>query len=129
MLKKMALSALLALSTIVSAQINLDLDLIISDTITERHATGSVVIDENVVTSIVFNSLESLIITVIAQEYEEAVTIQAQFFQKMEDDSLVPMTDEPLTVQASSNEPGTITINEPDNNGSLVLVITPSLVE
>jgi len=129
MLKKMALSSLLALSTIVSAQINLDLDLIISDTITERHATGSVVIDENVVTSIVFNSLESLIITVIAQEYEEAVTIQAQFFQKMEDDSLVPMTDEPLTVQASSNEPGTITINEPDNNGSLVLVITPSLVE
>jgi len=129
MLKKMALSSLLALSTIVSAQINLDLDLIISDTTTERHATGSVVIDENVVTSIVFNSLESLIITVIAQEYEEAVTIQAQFFQKMEDDSLVPMTDEPLTVQASSNEPGTITINEPDNNGSLVLVITPSLVE
>ncbi len=128
MLKKMALSALLALSTIVSAQINLDLDLMISDTATERHATGSVVIDENVVTSIIFNGLESLIITVIAQENEEGVTVQAQFFQKMEDDELVPMT-EPLAVQMARNEPGTITINEPDNNGSLVLIITPSFVE
>lgn len=129
MFKKALLSTLLAFSTIITAQINLDLNLTIATDGAERQGTGSLVIDENVVTSITFNGLESLVINLVAQVNEdETVVIQTQFFQKTEGEELAPLTD-PLGVQVQFNEPATIKINEPETGDSLVLVITPSQVE
>jgi hypothetical protein len=129
MFKKALLSTLLAFSTIITAQVNLDLNLTIVSDGAERQGTGSLVVDENVVTSITFNGLESLIINLVAQVNEdETVVIQTQFFQKIEDEELTPLTD-PLGVQVEFNEPATIKINEPETGDSLVLVITPSQVE
>ncbi len=129
MFKKALLSTLLAFSTIITAQVNLDLNLTITSDGAERQGTGSLVVDENVVTSITFNGLESLIINLVAQVNEdETVVIQTQFFQKTEDEELTPLTD-PLGVQVEFNEPATIKINEPETGDSLVLVITPSQVE
>ena len=128
MLKKTLLSTLLTLSTIASAQVGLDLNLTISNDVTERTATGSVTLDESTVTSVVFNGLESLIIDFVAERVdEETVNIQAQFYQQIEEE-LIPMT-EPLGVQVPFNQAGTITVNQADSTGSLVLTITPSLTK
>lgn len=129
MLKNMLLSAAFAVSTITATQINLDLNLTISHEEAKRYASGSVAINENEVTSIVFNGLESLIVDVIASQTEDnTVVIQTQLFQKMENEELVPMTD-PLAVQVPLQDPATFTINEEQGTGSLSLVIVPSLVE
>src|SRR5687768_1155164 len=115
MLKKTLLSTLLAISTIASAQVDLDLNLTISNDVTERTATGSVTVDESTVTSVVFNGLESLIIDFVAERVnEETVNLQAQFYQQIEEE-LVPMT-EPLGIQVQCNQAGTITVNDSDNS-------------
>jgi hypothetical protein len=128
MLKKIILSTLLVASTLVSAQCNLDLTLTITHGDTEQQSTGSVVVDENEVTSIVFNGLEALVIDVLTQVNEGIVTLETQFSQQMTEDDLVPVTDW-LGVQVKLGQAANITVTEPDNTGSLVLTITPSLVE
>ena len=129
MLKNILLSATFAVSTITATQINLDLNLTISHEETKRYANGSVAINENEVTSIVFNGLESLIVDIVATQTEDnTVVIQTQLFQKMENEELVPMTD-PLATEVSLQDPATFIINEEQGTGSLSLVIVPSLVE
>ncbi|HLC06643.1 MAG TPA: hypothetical protein VJJ26_00515 [Candidatus Babeliales bacterium] len=128
MLKKTLLSTLFAVSTIASANINLDLNLTISNGAAQRNATGSVVINEDEITSVVFNDLEALVIDFVAQRNDENITIQAQFFQRAENDELITMTDW-LSVEVPFDQAATITVNEADGSGSLVLVVTPSSVE
>lgn len=129
MFKKTLLSTLLAISTIASAQINLDLDLTISNNVTERNATSSIAIDESVVTPVVFNGLESLVINFVAEKAnEEIANIQAQLFQQTENEELIAVT-ESFEIQVPFNQAATVTVNETNGEGSLVLVVTPSLVE
>lgn len=130
MFKNILLSTALAVSTVAIAQINLDLSLTISHEDIQRNATGSLPVNDNEVTSIVFNGLESLVVDVVAaQSDSDNVIVQTQLLQRnMENDELIPMTD-PLAVQVPFGEPATFTINEEQGTGSLVLVIVPSLVE
>src|SRR5436190_10130661 len=121
MLKKLLLSAAFALSTLAAAsQINLNLELTITHEENKQTATGSVTINENEVTSIVFNGLESLIIDMVAQITNDTVVMQARFFQKMENEELLPIIDW-LAVQVPCGQPATFTINEAEGNGTLVL--------
>jgi hypothetical protein len=132
MVKKMLLSALFCASTIATAQISLDLNLTVKNSSIERNATGTVVVDENATASVMFDGFDSLVIDFTVQQSDDIVTIKTQFFQKTETDELVSAT-EILTVQVPFDQSAIVTVNEesntPDNDGSLVLVITPTLVE
>ena len=128
MLKKIILSAVFAASTLATAQINLDLNLTISHEETRQEAAGSVVINEDEETSVVFNGLESLVIDFIAHREDDIVTIQAQFLQRMEDEEFLPVADL-LVTQTQLGEAATFTISEEDGSGELLLVVVPSLVE
>ena len=129
MFKKIMLCAAVAVSSLAIAQINLDLNLSISYEENQQQATGSVIVNENEVTSIVFNGLESLIIDMaVAQTENDNVIIQAQFSQKMENDELMPIADA-LAVEAQLGQAATFTINAADESGALVLVVVPSVVE
>lgn len=128
MLKKILLSAAFAISTCATAQINLDLNLTISHEETQQQAAGSVVVDENEETSVVFNEFDSLIINLITQTEDDHVVIQAQFLQRLENEELLPIADE-LIAQVQLNEPATFTINEEDGSGALILVVVPSQVQ
>ncbi|HSC24667.1 MAG TPA: hypothetical protein VLB80_00420 [Candidatus Babeliales bacterium] len=129
MFKKVLLSALFAVSTLATAQVQLDLDLTIISQDIERHATGTIIIDENKTTSVVFDNLDTLIISFSAQIDGQIVKLQTQFFKAIENSDDVVVITEPLPVEVSYNESATITVNEADNNGSLILVVTPSIVE
>ena len=124
MLKKTLLSALLAASTIATAQINLDLSLTLNQD-TENSVTGAIVVDENVTTSIVFNGLDSMVVNLLADTNDDIVSIQTQFFQKTETEELVAIT-ELLPVQVALGNPATITINDQDSSNTLTLTITPT---
>lgn len=132
MLKKTLLSALFTVSTIATAQVSLDLNLTIKNPITERNASGTVIVEENVPATIVFDGLEALAFEVVANQESDDLTVQVQVFQITENENLVEITN-PLAVRVPFGQPATITVNEEsadeENNGSLVLVITPSLVE
>ena len=128
MFKKILLSAVLAVSTLATAQINLDLNLTISHEEAQQQATGSVVVNEDEATSVVFNGLESLIIDFVTQVENDTVVIQAQFLQRMENEELLPIADA-LVAQVQLDEPATFTINEEDGSGELVLVVVPSRVQ
>lgn len=128
MLKKTLLSVLLTISTLATAQINLDLTMKIQHQGAEHNVTGIVTVEENIITPIVFDGVEALIIGMSAQAEDELVTIQTQFFQKTETDELEAAT-ELFTVQVPLNEAATITVNDTNNDGAVILVITPSLVE
>ena len=128
MLKKLALGMLLTVSTLATAQISLDLALTITIQETEHRMAGTVVVDENVITPIIFDQFEALIAGISAQTDGEAVILQTQFFQKTEDEAFEAAT-ELFTVQVPFNEPATISINDTENEVSLVLIITPSPVE
>ena len=129
MLKKLVLSAMLAISTLAIAQVNLDLNLTISHEEITREAIGSVIINENEVASIVFDNLESLIIDLAVQSEDGNALVQAQFFQKMENDELLPIVENWLAVEVPFGAPATFTINEENGNGSLVLTVVPSAID
>jgi len=128
MLKKILLSAALAASTLATAQINLDLNLTISHEEAQQQATGSVVVNEDEATSVVFDGLESLIIDFITQVEDDNVLIQTQFLQRMENEELLPIADW-LVAQVPFDQPAAFTINEEDGSGALVLVVVPSRVQ
>ncbi len=128
MFKKTLLSALLIVSTLATAQINLDLDVTITNQVAEHHATGAIVVEENVTTSVVFDGLDALVVNFRAQTDNEIIDIHVQFFQKTDDDEFVAAT-EPVSVQVPFGQPATVTVNDTDNDGSLVLIITPTFVE
>lgn len=129
MLKKTLLSALLTVSTLATAQISLDLEVTVTNDVTEHRAAGIVLVDENVTTPIVFDGLDALIVGINAQTDGEIVLLQTQFFQRTEEnDDLTPAT-ELFAVQVPFNQAATITVNDTDNNGSLVLTITPTPAE
>ena len=132
MLKKTLLSTVLSLSTLATAQISLDLNLTVRNQAAQRDTSGTMVIDENTPVSVVFNEFETLVFDLLTSQADDEVTVQVQVLQKTETEELVAVT-EPLAVRVPFGQPATITINEDsadiENNGSLVLVITPSLVE
>ena len=128
MLKQTLLSALLTVSTIATAHINLELNLTENNQDTERQFVKTITIEENVATTVTFDDLDALALALIAQTDEANITIQTQFLQATETDELVPAT-EILPVQVPFGEQATVTVNDADNNYSLVLAITPTLVE
>ena len=128
MLKKTLLSTLIALSTIATTHINLNLDLTIKNEINEHNATGAVIVEENVPVSITFDGLDALVVNVNAQTDNENVTLQTQFFQKTDADEFEAIS-EILTVQVPFNQPATVTLHETDSDGVLILSIIPTTVE
>jgi len=132
MFKKALLTTLLSLSTIATATINLDLNLTIKNQAFERTASGTVVVEENVPASVVFNGLEVLTFNLLVNKEDDNAIIAMQLFQKTETDELIAATNE-LVVKVPFGQPATITVNEDSedetSNGSLILTITPSLVE
>jgi hypothetical protein len=132
MLKKTLLGTLLSLSPLATAQISLDLNLTVRNQTAQRDTSGTVVIDESTPISVIFNEFETLVFDLLTSQTGEEVTVQVQISQKTESDELVAVTD-PLAVRVPFGQPATITVNEEsadtENNGSLVLIITPTLVE
>ena len=128
MLKKTLLSTLFAVSTLATAQITLDLNMTITHQDMQRNIVSTVLVDEETTASVMFDGLDTLVVDFSTQTDGENVVINTQFFQKTETEELVPAT-ELFIVQVPFNEPATITVNDADNDGSLVLVITPTLVE
>jgi len=128
MFKKALLSTLIVASTIATAHINLNLDLTIKNEINEHNATGTVTIEENITASIMFDGLDALVVDINAQTDGENVTLQTQFFQKIDTDELLTIS-ELFTVQVPFDQPATITLHETDSDGSLVLSIIPTTAE
>ena len=128
MLKKTLLSTLFAVSTLATAQITLDLNMTITHQDMQRNIVSTVLVDEETTASVMFDGLDTLVVDFSTQTDGENVVINTQFFQKTDAEELIPAT-ELFTVQVPFNEPATITVNDTDNDGSLVLVITPTLVE
>jgi len=128
MLKKIVLSSLLAASTLVTAQINLNVEMMVTNEGTQRHFTHNVFVEENIHTSIMFDSQEPVIIDFLAQTNGNIVDITVQFFQQTEDGDTITAT-EPLTTQTVFNQATTITVSEADNaDNSVILVITPTVL-
>lgn len=128
MLKKLALGMLLTVSTLATAQISLDLSLTITVQSVEHRMAGTVIVEDNVITPIIFDNFEALVAGINAQTDGETVILQTQFFQKTEEATLEAAT-ELFTTQVAFNEPATISVNDAENDVSLVFVITPSPVE
>ena len=132
MLKKALLTTVLSLSTLATAQINLDLNLTLRHQDINRDTSGSVAVDEGTAVSVVFNDFESLAFDLLTNRDGDDIIVQVQILQRNENNDVVEITN-PLAVRVPFGQPATITVNEesPDveNNGSLVLVITPTLVE
>jgi hypothetical protein len=128
MFKKTLLSALFAVSTMATAQINLDFTMTLTTSLNQQQATGAVVVDQDTTASIVFDGLDALIVDIYTQVNDDIVDLHVQFFQKMENDELVPAT-ERFNVQVPFAQVATITVQDTDNIGSLVLAITPTFVE
>jgi len=128
MLKKTLLSALIAASTIATAHINLNIDITITDQVNEYKNKGSVVVEENVPMTIEFTDIDALVVGINAQTEDNIVTIQARFFEKNDADELSPISDV-FTVPVPFNEPAIITLDEPNNAGSIILSIIPTIVE
>jgi|GEM_PF-2486256 len=128
MLKKILLSSLIGLSHIAAGNINLNLDLMITDHTNTHTSQGNVSIEENTPVSITFDELDSLFILINAQRENEIVNLQVQFFQQVDTDEPLPLS-ELFVVQVPFDQLATITLNEPDNSGSLVLSITPTTID
>ncbi len=133
MLKQTLLTALLSLSTLAAASINLDLNVIVKNQFFEHSASGNIVLDENIPASIVFNEFETLTFNFIVNQEDESASIEVQIFQTTENDQLTAITN-PIIINVPFEEPAIITINEESNENedqptSLILTITPSLTE
>jgi len=132
MFKKALLTTLLSLSTIATATINLDLNLTIKNQTAERTTSATVIVEENIPTSVVFDGFEILTFALLVSQEDDNAIIVMQIFQKTETDDLAAITTE-LAVKVPFGQPATIIVNEDSedetNNGSLILTITPSLVE
>jgi hypothetical protein len=129
MLKKILLSTLVTASTLATAQIGLDLNLTINNQEAQRNIVGSIVIDEEVIVPVEFNGLDGLIVGLSTKKEDDNIFFSAQFFQKLENDEFEPVT-QVFNVQTALNETATITVNDPENEGtSIVLTITPTHVE
>lgn len=129
MLKQIVLSTLFTVSTLATAQINLDLNLTLTNQDVQNNIPGSITIDEEVIVPVEFNGLDGLVVGLRAKKGDDNITFDAQFFQKTEDDELVAVT-ELFETQAAINETATIIVNDPENeNTSLTLTITPTDVE
>lgn len=127
MLKKTLLSTLLAVSTLATAEINLNLDLTINNQDQTHHTTGAVIVDQDTTASIVFNGLDALVVDIYTQITDNIADLRVQFFQKTEIDELIAIS-EVFNVQVPVEETSTITMLD-ENNGSLILGITPSIIE
>lgn len=128
MLKKALLTTLLTLSTIAVADINLDLDLTIVNEGTEYNTHGSLVVKENITTSLALDDANTLIINMTVTQENEDVIIQTQLFEKVDSDTdEFEVISEPV-IKVAFNKTGTISLGNDDNN-SLTLSITPTLVE
>ena len=129
MLKKILLSTLLTASTLATAQISLDLNLTINNEGMQHNVPGSITIDEEVIVPVEFNGINGLVVGLRAQKNNDIVIIDAQFFQKVENDELAAVT-EVFNVEVTFNEAACITVNDPENgDASLVLAITPTQLE
>lgn len=124
MFKKMLLTVLFCASNIATAQLSLNLDIVITNQDITRSLQGTVLVDENVPASVEFAN--ELVLTLLTQVDGDVANIETQIFQKTENDELLTTTTM-LTVQVPLGETGTITVTEAD--GSLLLAITPTLVE
>ncbi len=129
MLKKIALSMLVTASTITTAQISLDLNLTINSQGMQHNIPGSITIDEGMIVPVEFNGVDGLIVGLRAQKNNDNVIIDAQFFQKVENDELAAVSDV-FHVETTFNEAASITVSNPeDDSASLVLTITPTQSE
>jgi hypothetical protein len=117
------------MSTLATAQISLDLNLAINTQDTQHNIPGSITIDEEVIVPVEFNGIDGLIVGLRAQKNNENVAIDAQFFQKVENNELAAVT-EVFHVETTFNETASIIVNNPeDDSASLVLTITPTQTE
>jgi len=129
MLKKILLSTLITASTLATAQITFDLNLAISSQGAQRNITGTIIVDEDTIVPVEFNGLDGFIVGLLAKNDNETIMINAQFFQKTENEELEAVT-QVFDVQTVLNETATITVNDPENNDtSIVLTLTPTNVE
>lgn len=128
MLKKTLLSALLTISTLATAQINLELNMTITHQELQRTIVSTVIVDEDTTASVMFEDVDTLSVNFFVHKENDTVLINTQFFQAIESNDSIPVT-ELFTMQVPLNEAATLTVNDPDNNGSLTLVIIPTLVE
>lgn len=135
MLKKMALSTLLLVSTITPMQLSLDLDLTLQNGDNPIQVTPTLVIDNETVTPVMFEGIENLIVNFFTQmENDNTVVVKAAFLQQTEENEFVAITNEPIiAVRTTWGETATITISDAsadeESNDALVLKITPSRVE
>jgi hypothetical protein len=127
MLKKALLSTLLTVSTIAIADINLNLDVTITNEATQENYRGNIVVEENVPTSIALDDANTLIINIVATQENEDIVIQTQVFKKIDNCDDFEMISEPA-IKVAPNQTRTITLNNIDN-GSLTLSITPTVTE
>ncbi len=128
MLKQIVLSTLFTVSA-ATAQINLDLNLTLTNQDIQNNIPGSITIDEEVIVPVEFNGLNGLVVGLLAKKGDDNIIFNAQFFQKSENDELVAVT-QVFETEAALNETATIIVNDPENeNTSLTLTITPTNVE
>jgi Na+-transporting NADH:ubiquinone oxidoreductase subunit NqrC len=128
MLKQIVLSTLFTVSA-ATAQINLDLNLTLTNQDIQNNIPGSISIDEEVIVPVEFNGLNGLVVGLLAKKGDDNIIFNAQFFQKSENDELVAVT-QVFETEAALNETATIIVNDPENeNTSLTLTITPTNVE
>ena len=129
MLKKILLSTLVTVSTVATAQINLDLNLAIKNDDIQHNIPGNIVVDEEVTLPIEFSGLDQLVLALFAKRDGETVIFNTQFFQKTENGEFDAAT-EIFTVQTTFGEVATIVVNDTQNeNSSLTLTMTPTQIE
>ena len=94
----------------------------------QRTIVSTVIVDEDTTASVMFEDVDTLSVNFFVHKENDTVLINTQFFQAIESNDSIPVT-ELFTMQVPLNEAATLTVNDPDNNGSLTLVIIPTLVE
>lgn len=127
MLKKALLSTLVLLSNVAVAQIQIDFDLAIENQENTRTVTCSAILEENTIGS--FED-ESLIIDVMVQENDDKVIVQANIYEKSEENGVVLVSSPALV--ANWNEKATVSIGEKSAEevcNMLTFSVTPSHVE
>lgn len=127
MLKKTLLSTLLLLSNIAAAQIKIDFDLTIENQETTRTVTCDAILEENTIGSLVN---DDLIFDIVAQKDGDIITIQANLYEKSEENGVVLVAT--LKTDTQLNQPATVIAGErsaDEDYNMITFVVTPSQVE
>lgn len=121
MLKHTVFSSLLLVSTLATAQIQLNFDLAVGNETASRTITQNIELDEN---NHALVDCDGFIINFVAQKNDDGLTISSDILERINAEEAILLAQP--TINAEWNVPATVTLANEENNDTLIFTITAS---